>query len=141
MCFVSPNSSQLVLIVYLLQLMASNPLIDEMRQVVFSPAASSTHHLPSVQQSTSQPNLSHTSNTNLHPSQQAGNLSQTAPTSNIMSSYLDNWIELPKLNSFMDVFSLGCSTALVFGSLVPYIPQYLKIKQTSSSEGFSTYGK
>ena len=52
-----------------------------------------------------------------------------------------DWIEMPKIDNFMDIFSLGCSLAVILGGLVPYIPQYLKIRRYSDSEGFSTYGK
>lgn len=50
-------------------------------------------------------------------------------------------ISMPKVNSVMDLFSLSCSLAVIFGGLVPYIPQYIKIKKSMSSDGFSTYGK
>lgn len=55
-------------------------------------------------------------------------------------NYAD-WFQLPKMDNLVDAFSLGCSTAVIFGGLIPYIPQYLKIKHSMSSEGFSTYGK
>lgn len=55
-------------------------------------------------------------------------------------STLLSWLQFPKVNNMTDIFGLGCSTAVIFGGLVPYIPQYLKIKQTKSSDGFSTYG-
>lgn len=51
------------------------------------------------------------------------------------------WLEMPKMESFTDLFSLCCSTAVIFGGLVPYIPQYLKIRRSKNSDGFSTYGK
>lgn len=51
------------------------------------------------------------------------------------------WLELPKMDNFVDVFSVFCSIAVIFGGLVPYIPQYLKIKRSLNSDGFSTYGK
>lgn len=49
--------------------------------------------------------------------------------------------ELPKMDNFVDLFSLCCSTAVIFGGLIPYIPQYLKIKRSMNSDGFSTYGE
>ena len=52
-----------------------------------------------------------------------------------------DWLEMPKLDTLSDLFSFSCSTAVIFGALIPYIPQYLKIRQSSNSEGFSTYGK
>lgn len=56
------------------------------------------------------------------------------------SSSPDEWLQLPKMDNFVDVFALCCSTAVIVGSLVPYIPQYLKIKRSLNSDGFSTYG-
>ena len=47
----------------------------------------------------------------------------------------------PKMDNFVDIFSICCSVAVIFGGLIPYIPQYLKIKRSASSDGFSTYGK
>lgn len=47
----------------------------------------------------------------------------------------------PKLDNMADFIMLACSTALIFGGVIPYIPQYMKIHRTLNSEGFSTYGK
>ena len=33
----------------------------------------------------------------------------------------------------------GSVGAMIFGGIVPYIPQYRKIKRTRDAEGFSTY--
>lgn len=78
--------------------------------------------------------LSNLSNLNGHlvetVSQQTRNIEQAS-----------SWLELPKMENFVDIISLCCSTAVIFGGLVPYVPQYLKIKQSRSSGGFSTYGK
>lgn len=52
-----------------------------------------------------------------------------------------SWFKEAKMESFVDVFSLCCSTAVIFGGLVPYVPQYLKIKRSRNSDGFSTYGE
>lgn len=66
--------------------------------------------------------------------------SSNTPKNNI-SSLPSDWLQLPRMDTFVDIFSLCCSTAVIVGSLVPYIPQYLKIKRSLSSDGFSTYGK
>ncbi|GLJ59015.1 hypothetical protein SUGI_1488510 [Cryptomeria japonica] len=50
-----------------------------------------------------------------------------------------NWLGFPKMDNFVDVFSVCCSVAVIFGGLIPYIPQYLKIKRSKNSDGFSTY--
>ena len=54
------------------------------------------------------------------------------------ASLEDLW-EMPKVDNFVDVFALFCSLAVIFGGIIPYIPQYLKINNSSSSDGFSTY--
>lgn len=41
--------------------------------------------------------------------------------------------------SFADVTSLLASTGMIFGAVLPYVPQYLEIKKTKNSSGFSTY--
>lgn len=43
------------------------------------------------------------------------------------------------MDNFTDLFSICCSVAVIFGGLIPYIPQYLKIKRSKNSDGFSTY--
>lgn len=48
---------------------------------------------------------------------------------------------MPKMENMMDVFKISCSTAVIFGGLLPYLPQYIKIKKSRSSDGFSTYGE
>lgn len=53
----------------------------------------------------------------------------------------DLWWELPRVDNFVDLFSILCSLAVIFGGLIPYIPQYMKIKRSMNSDGFSTYGK
>lgn len=68
----------------------------------------------------------------------AGNTNQSTST---MNPNDDLWWELPKVENFVDLFSISCSIAVIFGGLIPYIPQYLKIKRSMSSDGFSTYGK
>lgn len=99
------------------------------------------------------------SNSNHHPNQsQLPLLSSSNQTTNITQQlYMNNnrtmqnsttnhgdgevWYGMPKVDNFVDVFSLCCSTAVIFGGLIPYIPQYLKIKHSMSSDGFSTYGE
>lgn len=51
-----------------------------------------------------------------------------------------DWFELPRMDNLTDIFKLSCSTAVIFGGLIPYVPQYIKIKQCNDSDGFSTYG-
>ena len=41
--------------------------------------------------------------------------------------------------SFTSVTSFLASTGMIFGAVIPYIPQYLEIKRTQNSSGFSTY--
>lgn len=51
------------------------------------------------------------------------------------------WFDLPKFDNFTDILTVCCSGAVILGGLVPYIPQYLKIKKLGTSDGFSTYGR
>lgn len=53
----------------------------------------------------------------------------------------DLWWQLPRVDNFVDLFTILCSLAVIFGGLIPYIPQYVKIKRSMDSDGFSTYGK
>uniref|UniRef100_A0A6G1SF23 Solute carrier family 66 member 2 n=1 Tax=Aceria tosichella TaxID=561515 RepID=A0A6G1SF23_9ACAR len=46
---------------------------------------------------------------------------------------------MPKMDNMMDVFKISCSTAMIIGGLLPFLPQYIKIKKSRSSDGFSTY--
>ncbi|RXG65301.1 PQ-loop repeat-containing protein 1 [Armadillidium vulgare] len=39
----------------------------------------------------------------------------------------------------MDLISVIASTGIMFGGIVPYIPQYIDIKRTEDAKGFSTY--
>ncbi|XP_074843666.1 solute carrier family 66 member 2 isoform X1 [Carettochelys insculpta] len=45
------------------------------------------------------------------------------------------WLVVP----MHQVVSWGAAGAMVFGGVVPYIPQYRDIKRTQNAEGFSTY--
>lgn len=45
------------------------------------------------------------------------------------------WLMAP----VQQLVSWGASAAMVFGGVVPYIPQYRDIKRTQNAEGFSTY--
>lgn len=67
------------------------------------------------------------------------NITLATTTSN--NSTDDYIFDLPKMENLSDFFTISCSGAMIFGGLVPYIPQYLKIKRTNNSDGFSTYGK
>lgn len=66
------------------------------------------------------------------------NLTSSISNSNNISGR--NQSPWPEVNNMSDLLTLGCSTAVIFGGLVPYIPQYLKIHRTLNSDGFSTYG-
>lgn len=41
--------------------------------------------------------------------------------------------------SFTSLTSFLASTGMIFGAVIPYIPQYFEIKRTQNSSGFSTY--
>ena len=41
--------------------------------------------------------------------------------------------------TLVDVITWISSIAMVFGSVIPYIPQYLQIKKTANPDGFSLY--
>ncbi|XP_077348445.1 solute carrier family 66 member 2 isoform X3 [Lithobates pipiens] len=43
------------------------------------------------------------------------------------------------LSSFHQLISWGASAAMIFGGIVPYIPQYRDISRTQNAEGFSVY--
>ena len=38
-----------------------------------------------------------------------------------------------------DLVSFGAAQLMIFGGVVPYIPQYLEIKRTKNADGFSTF--
>jgi len=40
---------------------------------------------------------------------------------------------------FVQLVTLGCELAMVFGGVVPYIPQYWQIKQKQTTQGFSLH--
>ena len=41
--------------------------------------------------------------------------------------------------TFLDLVSWVASGAMIFGGIVPFIPQYLDIRRTQNTEGFSTH--
>ena len=43
------------------------------------------------------------------------------------------------LSSVMRLIALGCELAMIFGGVVPYIPQYISIKRSGNTKGFSLY--
>ncbi|XP_060167152.1 solute carrier family 66 member 2 isoform X6 [Globicephala melas] len=45
------------------------------------------------------------------------------------------WLLVP----LQQLVSWGAAGAMVFGGVVPYIPQYRDIRRTQNAEGFSTY--
>ena len=42
-------------------------------------------------------------------------------------------------SSVMRLIALGCELAMIFGGVVPYIPQYISIKRSGNTKGFSLY--
>ncbi|GIY16107.1 solute carrier family 66 member 2 [Caerostris extrusa] len=40
---------------------------------------------------------------------------------------------------FQDIVTWFCAGAMIFGGVVPYIPQYREIQKTDNADGFSTY--
>ncbi|EDV25517.1 uncharacterized protein TRIADDRAFT_23940 [Trichoplax adhaerens] len=42
-------------------------------------------------------------------------------------------------DNILKLITFGASTAMVFGGIVPYIPQYLDILQTKNADGFSIH--
>ena len=57
-----------------------------------------------------------------------------------LTSLLDGVMsfQLPDI-TLGNLLSWVASGAMVFGGIVPYIPQYLEIKRTDNADGFSTY--
>lgn len=41
--------------------------------------------------------------------------------------------------SLKNIFTWTCSSAMIFGGVVPYVPQYKEIYKTDNADGFSTY--
>nr|CAD7585844.1 unnamed protein product [Timema genevievae] len=41
--------------------------------------------------------------------------------------------------SFLKIVKWGCAVAMIFGGMVPYIPQYREIKRTENADGFSLF--
>lgn len=41
--------------------------------------------------------------------------------------------------SLKNIFVWTCSSAMIFGGVVPYVPQYKEIYKTDNADGFSTY--
>lgn len=41
--------------------------------------------------------------------------------------------------SLKNIFTWTCSSAMIFGGVVPYVPQYKEIYKTDNTDGFSTY--
>lgn len=57
-----------------------------------------------------------------------------------MNMDLPDWsdIEMPEITA-LNIISWVSAAAMVFGGVVPYIPQYRDIKRSENAEGFSTY--
>lgn len=56
------------------------------------------------------------------------------------SAYMGQRIKWFRLYiDFHSVTSFLASTAMIFGGIIPYIPQYIEIHRTQNSSGFSTY--
>lgn len=43
------------------------------------------------------------------------------------------------MNLAVQVVTIGCQLAMIFGGVVPYIPQYIQIKKKQTTQGFSIY--
>jgi len=43
------------------------------------------------------------------------------------------------LSMVYSLVTFGCEMAMIFGGVVPYIPQYLAIKKSKTTKGFSLY--
>lgn len=71
----------------------------------------------------------------------ANESSSTGAPNITMDSEVDEWDDWKGWNliSFASLTSLLASTAMVIGGVVPYIPQYIEIKRTQNSSGFSTF--
>lgn len=41
--------------------------------------------------------------------------------------------------SLLEMISIGCQGAMIFGGVIPFIPQYLDIKRSGNADGFSTF--
>ena len=41
--------------------------------------------------------------------------------------------------SLKNIFTWTCSSAMIFGGVVPYVPQYKEISKSGNADGFSTY--
>lgn len=56
------------------------------------------------------------------------------------ATYMGQRIKWFRLNiDFHSVTSFLASTAMIFGGIIPYIPQYIEIHKTQNASGFSTY--
>lgn len=59
-------------------------------------------------------------------------LTMSSPTGGGAS--MDYWTGL-----LVQLVTIGCELAMVFGGVMPYIPQYLQIKQKQTTQGFSLF--
>lgn len=41
--------------------------------------------------------------------------------------------------NIIEIISIGCQGAMIFGGVIPFIPQYLDIKKSGNADGFSTF--
>lgn len=56
----------------------------------------------------------------------------------IIPAFADLDFRLPDI-SIQQLVSWGASCCMMFGGIVPFIPQYMEIKRTDNGEGFSTH--
>ncbi|RWS23489.1 PQ-loop repeat-containing protein 1-like protein [Leptotrombidium deliense] len=56
-----------------------------------------------------------------------------------MAESVDDQLFAFEVPSLKELLSYAASTAIIFGGVLPYVPQYLEIKRTENSDGFSTY--
>ncbi|XP_042147938.1 solute carrier family 66 member 2 isoform X1 [Ixodes scapularis] len=54
---------------------------------------------------------------------------------------MSTWLELAEEGAVSpaQLVSWGASTAIIFGGVVPYVPQYREIRRTNNAEGFSPF--
>lgn len=57
----------------------------------------------------------------------------------LMETVMDHIIREVQEVTLTKVFKWICSTLMIFGGVVPFIPQYKEIKKKGDAEGFSLY--
>jgi len=66
---------------------------------------------------------------------ETGDIQSTSLRGDYVAEYdFDFWSSL-----IVQLATIGCELAMVFGGVVPYIPQYLQIKEKQTTQGFSLH--